>query len=558
MKKFKLGTKVNLMLLLIAIVIGVITASFSFKTYSDFIYDNYLANATHVTDTVAKVIDTEALVEWEDKILEVYNAIPDAERIDSDNTGSEGYEEYLANFSGIETNDEAYDALYASLREVYEVNDVQSMYIFYLDAANKKLLYLIDVSDDAVVPGVIDPLYEINFGLLTDPSVGFPAYQTNTKEYGYLVSSGAPIYDKQNNIIGYAMVDISMNEVMSKRLAFLVVLVGVVALVSLVLSLVLIYVFKRGVVSPINSIAEAASLYIESEDRVNDNIFGKLSVKTGDELENLSNAMKKMAKDIEEYIVNLTKITAEKERIGAELSLATEIQASYLPNIFPAFPDRKEFDLYATMDPAKEVGGDFYDFFLIDDNQLGLVMADVSGKGVPAALFMMISKTLIKNQAMFDKEPGRILELVNKQLCDSNEADMFVTVWLGIIDISTGVMRTANAGHEYPAICRVDGKFELFHDKHGMPLGTIPGLKYREEEIIFNSGDTLFVYTDGVAEATDASNELYGTDRMIDALNSKEFANCDEIIKTVRADVDGFVKEAPQFDDITMLAFKYN
>ena len=246
----------------------------------------------------------------------------------------------------------------------------------------------------------------------------------------------------------------------------------------------------------------------------------------------------------------------EKERIGAELNVATQIQADMLPRIFPAFPERPEFDIYASMTPAKEVGGDFYDFFLVDDDHLAMVIADVSGKGVPAALFMVIAKTLLKNAAQTGLSPRAVLEKVNNQLCENNEAEMFVTVWLGLYQISTGRLTAANAGHEYPAIRRAGGGFELVRDRHGFVLAGMENARYREYELELGPGDTLFVYTDGVAEATDGANTLYGTERMLDALNAAPGRCPEELLAAVRADIDQFVGGAPQFDDITMLAIQ--
>ncbi|MBP8968095.1 MAG: PP2C family protein-serine/threonine phosphatase [Lachnospiraceae bacterium] len=251
------------------------------------------------------------------------------------------------------------------------------------------------------------------------------------------------------------------------------------------------------------------------------------------------------------------KAEQEKERIGAELNVATQIQADMLPRIFPAFPERNEFDLYALMNPAKEVGGDFYDFFLIDDDHIGLVMADVSGKGVPAALFMVIAKTLIKNRAQMGGSPSEVLAYANDQLGEGNEAELFVTVWFAIIEISTGKGVAANAGHEHPAICRKNGKFELVKYRHSPAVATIPGIEFREHEFKLEPGDSLYVYTDGVTEATRSDNVLFGTDRMLDALNKNPSASPEKMLKTVRADIDEFVGSAPQFDDITMLGFKY-
>ena len=240
-----------------------------------------------------------------------------------------------------------------------------------------------------------------------------------------------------------------------------------------------------------------------------------------------------------------------------ELDMATQIQTSMLPSIFPAFPERPEFDIYASMDPAKEVVGDFYDFFMIDEDHLGIVIADVSGKGVPAALFMMISKTIVQNYAMLGIGAGETLRKANEALCAQNKMEMFVTTWIGILELSTGKVTCASAGHEYPAIYH-DGKFELFKDRHGFVLGGMEGVRYREYEIQLDKGDKFFVYTDGVPEATNANNELFGTDRMIDALNIKADAGPKEILNNVRVSVDEFVGTAEQFDDLTMVCLEYS
>ncbi|WP_051464959.1 PP2C family protein-serine/threonine phosphatase [Butyrivibrio sp. FCS014] len=228
-----------------------------------------------------------------------------------------------------------------------------------------------------------------------------------------------------------------------------------------------------------------------------------------------------------------------------------------LPTNFPPFPDKKEFELYATMDPAKEVGGDFYDFFFIDDTHLCLVMADVSGKGVPAALFMVIAKTLIKHRAILDGTPSEILEYVNEQLCEGNEADLFVTVWLAVLDIKTGKGMAANAGHEHPVLMRAGGDFELVEYRHSPAVATMEGMKFRQHEFELHPGDRLFVYTDGVPEATDSSNELFGNDRMLYVLNNNKDSSVYDLLKNMKSSIDGFVGEAPQFDDITMLVLNY-
>ncbi len=279
--------------------------------------------------------------------------------------------------------------------------------------------------------------------------------------------------------------------------------------------------------------------------------------KTNDEIEVLAESFAALSFKTREYIKQITEITAEKERIGTELALATRIQADMLPNIYPPFPYRTEFDIYATMDPAKEVGGDFYDFFLVDDDHLCMLIADVSGKGVPAALFMMAAKIILSNNAMTGMSPADILNATNAAICSNNREQMFVTVWLGILEISTGKLTASNAGHEYPVIMHAGGKFELFKDKHGFVIGGMDGIKYKNYEIQLEPGSKMFLYTDGVPEATNFENKLFGTDRMLQALNENAGSSPLEMLKNVRRAVDDFVEGTEQFDDLTMLGMEY-
>ena len=265
-----------------------------------------------------------------------------------------------------------------------------------------------------------------------------------------------------------------------------------------------------------------------------------------------------IAKNGHDMVLKQDKIARMSANVKAELNTATQIQNGMVPNIFPAFPEQKQFDVYAGMYTAKEVGGDFYDFFLIDEKHLAMVMADVSGKGVPAALFMMASKILINDRALMGGTPAEILEFVNNRICSNNQAEMFVTVWLGILDIETGHMIAANAGHEYPAICRSGGEYELLKDKHGFVVGGMEGIRYKDYEFTLNKGDAIFLYTDGVPEATDADNEQFGTDRMIAALNIKPDGKPEEILGNIRSEVNKFVGDAVQFDDLTMLCLRYH
>ena len=250
--------------------------------------------------------------------------------------------------------------------------------------------------------------------------------------------------------------------------------------------------------------------------------------------------------------------TKRKERLETELNLASQIQNDVLPNSFPAFPDRKEFSLYASMTPARKVGGDFYDFFFVDRDHIALVIADVSDKGVGAALFMMVARTLIKTRALSGGSPSEILADVNNQLCEGNNKDIFVTVWLGILDITTGKGVAANAGHEHPVIRRSGETFELVSYQHSFVLGAMKGVRYREHDFYLNPGDSLFVYTDGVPEAKNNGDEQFGTDRMLSALNRCGDANPQELIASVWNGIQEFIAGEEQFDDTTMLCFTYN
>ena len=247
-------------------------------------------------------------------------------------------------------------------------------------------------------------------------------------------------------------------------------------------------------------------------------------------------------------------LALEKERIGAELELAYRIQASALPK---EFPERKEFGVYASMTPAKMVGGDFYDFFMIDDRHLGLVIADVSGKGVPAALFMMVSSVLIRHTAAGQYSPAKILQSVNHQICARNPEEMFVTVWLGILDIATGKLTAANAGHEYPMIKGAGKSFEMLKDRHGLVIGAMDGVRYKDYEIVLEPGAKLFVYTDGVSEAADRNLNQFGTDRILETLRSGEEGSPREILEAVNKAVREYAGDTPQFDDLTMMCVEY-
>ena len=324
-----------------------------------------------------------------------------------------------------------------------------------------------------------------------------------------------------------------------------------------VLLVIILLFLKRTIVEKIIVLDNDVIRYSETKDT---GIAKKIKETkySHDEIGNLADNFSEMIVSLHNYMTELNVITTEKQRIGAELDVARNIQASMLPCIFPAFPDRKEFDIYASMEPAKEVGGDFYDFFFVDEDHLAMVMADVSGKGVAAALFMVIAKTLLKNRTQMGERPADILEKVNNQLCENNEAEMFVTVWLGILELSTGKMTCANAGHEYPVVKRAGKDYEFIKDPHGLVLAAMEGMKYKEYSLVLEPGDRLYLYTDGVPEAMNAANQFFGLDHMLEVLNQNKECMPEELLAAVKAEINRFYDGAPQFDDITMLVFQMN
>ena len=362
-----------------------------------------------------------------------------------------------------------------------------------------------------------------------------------------------PVKNSDGDVVAILCMQRPMSEINAARKNYLASIIVFVVLVAVLTSVSSFFYMRSRFLKPIRKVSSEATRFARENTKGKN--LGKIS--RFKELSDLADSIDTMETDMVNYMENLTAVTAEKQRINTELSLANRIQAAMMPHVFPPFPDRAEFEIYASMDPAKEVGGDFYDFFLIDDDHLGMVIADVSGKGVPAALFMMASKIILQSCAMLGGSPAEILTKTNEAICSNNQEEMFVTVWLGILEISTGKLTAANAGHEYPVVRKAGGCFELFKDRHGFVIGGMPGSKYREYEIQMEPGAKLFLYTDGVPEATDADKHLFGTERMIDALNEDPEAEPEQVLRNVRKAVDSFVKDAEQFDDLTMLCLEY-
>ncbi len=366
------------------------------------------------------------------------------------------------------------------------------------------------------------------------------------------ITAMIPLKDNLGKVRGILCVQRQMDALTKARFSYMIKML--VVLLSLIIMATFLYdlFLKRYLIKPLRKITKETTRFASSQSKAESKLTDK--IKSNNEIGQLAASVDKMESETLTYIDNLTRVTAESQRIGTELAVAAGIQQGMLDAVAP---DRDDVSIYATMSPAKEVGGDFYDYFMIDNDHMGIVIADVSGKGVPASLFMAITKMMINDRTMIHKSPAKILEATNERICKNNKLDMFITVWLGILELSTGKILAANAGHEYPAVYRNGKGFELLKDKHGFVVGGMSGVHYKDYELTLKPGEALFLYTDGVPEATSADNELFGVERMTKALNVDPEGTPEEILANVQDAVDKFVDKAPQFDDLTMLCVRY-
>ena len=370
-----------------------------------------------------------------------------------------------------------------------------------------------------------------------------------------LATALVPIRAMDNEVQALVGVDLSVAAVWESLMNMYIMLAITIVVITCVGMILHYRNLDRTLIQPITTLKNGTDELVNKLDSEEAFVSG---IHTGDELEALAHSIEEMDRSLKHYVRENTAITAERERLNTELELAGSIQMDMLPCDFPPFPERSEFDLYASMNPAKEVGGDFYDFFLVDEDHLALVIADVSGKGIPGALFMMMVKIMVQNCVLAGLSPKQVMEQVNEQIAENNSESMFVTVWLGILDIPSGKLTAVNAGHEYPIFKKPGGCYELIKDKHGMAVGTMEGIRYREYEMQFEPGSSLFVYSDGLPEANNRAEELFGMARTVAALNENPDLSPEETLCAVERAVDTFVGDAPQFDDLTMLCFAYH
>ena len=484
--------------------------------------------------------------------MEIANGIAEYAALSMD---PETLEQYLET----KTADEAYNSTREQLQHTADAEDCSVIYVAKVHTDTKEREYIYNVVSKA---SGFSP-YEIGFRDTVNDEflkVYDSILKGETQLHNFMYSrkgyttSVYPVEDADSGVVAIVGVVKNMDLLTSAKNSYICQIILIEALIAILSGVVWVVYMRRRIVVPVQQLSEAALNMVE---HLEDGNSPELVVKHDDELRELADSFATMYREVGAYIAKLETVTAEKERIGAELDVAAKIQSSMLPCVFPAFPNRNEFDIYATMDPAKEVGGDFYDFFMVDADHLAFVVADVSGKGVPAALFMVIGKTLIKDHTGLHDDLGEVFTEVNNILCASNSEEMFITAFEGVLNLKTGELRYVNAGHEIPFLCRKGGVFEPYKVRAGFVLAGMQGIRYRAGSIQLEPGDKVFQYSDGIPEAINSEKAPYGMKRLESVLAKNSEKAPSELLPLVKADVDAFVGDADQFDDITMLCIEF-
>jgi sigma-B regulation protein RsbU (phosphoserine phosphatase) len=527
-----------------------------------FIYptlENYKREMGHEGDYATALIGQEYLEDIFRRAKESYYSTPEEIR---KNQYAEDYTDICF---------ELVDENFMHARSVLETCRIQTrmdnVYFSFFDEEYQRLVFVIDGNDReyAFLPGqwISNSNGTIDSPKTIDRTLRSSWFMPITygKASGWDATDYNGVYDREGNMIGYMTINVGIDSFGRQISMFLAIYIPVMIIVLVGMAYFAALAVNKRIIVPLNSLAGAARKYMsigKVEKDVKTDVFKGLGINTADEIEELWNTMVDMEDDVASAMGQIRAFTARQERMNAELDLARVIQAAALPTSFKEISKESRFDIYASMTPAKEVGGDFYDFFMIDDDHLAMLIADVSGKGVPAALFMMVSKSLLKNRAKLGGKPSEMLLDINDGLCEDGINDMFVTVWIGILTISTGEVVAANAGHEYPFITDENGDFCLYKDPHGIVLGAVDGARFNDYAFTLPKGGRIFVYTDGEAEAQNEAEEFFGIEGI--SKNLARYKDCDpeELVRQMKKAVDEYAGKMEQFDDITMLSIVYN
>ncbi len=528
--RYSLSAMIIFGILFLIAVMEIGAAAIGYTVFTDVTTRQYETSAHYTANTIANLIDGDTL------------------------------EQYLQTGE----KDENYRSTESTLQTIVDNSGSVVIYVTQVNPEQKErtTIYAVVNSESGLdqyplghVTRVSDEFLE-NYGEVVEGTAGDSSVSGHSEDLGDYITVMSPMYDSSGKLVAVCNVVKTLDFVVSGRTQFLKQLLIWALFLSILTGSINIILLRKRIVMPLRTISDETVRFTSKKQAETSHLAEQLNMHN--EIGDLAEAVDKMERIIIQDMTDIIKVTKERNRIGAELNIAKNIQSNVLPHICETFPGRSEIDLCAIMHPAREVGGDFYDCFFLDQNRFCMVIADVSDKGVPAALFMMNSKVLLKTSAMASGDPAEILARVNRILCENNESGMFITVWLGILDLSTGVIRASNAGHEYPMIREGKNDFRILKDRHGLVLGAFEEAVYTNYEISLSPGDRLFLYTDGLAEASDPEKNQFGLDRMLQSLNSCPELSPEGQVHQIMADVDRFVNDAPQFDDTTILALRYN
>lgn len=546
-KKRTIGIKINIFLVLMILLVAAVITTISYFINASHVDSHFARINISLCKTMVNLVDRDFVDDLADKVkTEEYQKIRSEAVEAEDDTG-------IIEWLKKEGLYDKYTATIASMADLQkDMEDVE--YIYFWTCVGHNSYALMDPREDNFYLGYFyaneDEFEQYTTNCHIDPTINY------SDEYGWLMSGYEPVLDSEGKARASIGVDINMDTVMAERNRFLWTMIAISGGLILLTIIVGIIMARQIIVRPLTILSVDMGKFspVAEADYDTCNVLN-VTYKKNNEIGTLYSGIHDMQTNIVDYLGDITKVTAEKERISAELDVAARMQAGIVPT---DFPERDDIKLYATMTPAKEMGGDFYDYFMIDDDHMGLVMADVSGKGVPAAMFMIAAKTVLKHRAMTGGKPSEILYDVNNALCADNPSGLFVTVWFGILTLSTGSLIVSNAGHEYPAIRHGDQDYAVRDPGENMPpLATMEDLDYEDEEIQLSEGDCLFLYTDGVPEAKGGDNTRFGMDRMLVVLNRDKDMSPEEMLISMKNEIDSFAANAEPFDDITMMSIRY-
>lgn len=567
--RVSLATKLNILIIAAILIttLGLITANA--HAYTRTFRNVYLEEAELISSRVLSRLDP-------DEISNLWNEIDSNEYRELRQTAEEKGDVKI-----LQTWLRSRPSVYVDKRQFDPESDEETLYSDYLELyyylsyakrfstcefcflqyeKDEAAYFICDPDENVRVLGTMVGYTENNEVFCYDEIADGLIYRESSSDYWYFLK-GEQISKKTKSgetvPVCTAVMIYDVNTIMHGRQKFILYSLMLAAGLSVAVIAVSAFILRKSVTNPLKALAKGALAFGKGENGYTRENVISAEIRSDDEIGDLYTEIRSMQERILDYTENLASITAERERAEADMRMAAHIQKTALPEERSGPLSRPEFDLSAVMDPAREVGGDFYDYFMIDDDHLCILIADVSEKGIPAALFMMASKILISYRAKLGGTPAEILAASNDEICIHNASKMFITVWIGILDLRNGHMICSNAGHEYPEILNKDGRFRMLKDAHGLVMGIKTGMTYTDYELDLEPGDAVFVYTDGVTDAKNEQGEFYGIERAEAALNERLPEKAEDIVGTVREDMDRFVGEAEQFDDITMLALIY-